>query len=121
MGLIHDDGNSAATVTSKATVMSAKTLRKRRIASIFQHYYPEGGWGYVILLCGLLVQVFAHGLQLSYGMLFPIVTKMFRVRDDTDAGRNPPPSSFIFYGLVFFCLFIRVRRKFTPPQEERNL
>ena len=70
--------------------MSAKTLRKRRIASIFQHYYPEGGWGYVILMCGLLVQVFAHGLQLSYGMLMPIVINIFRstIHNDTDAGRK---------------------------------
>ena len=70
--------------------MSAKTLRKRRIASIFQHYYPEGGWGYVILMCGLLVQVFAHGLQLSYGMFMPIVINIFRstIHNDTDAGRK---------------------------------
>ena len=61
--VIQDDGNSAGTIASRATVISAKTLRKRRIASIFQHYYPEGGWGYVILLCGFLVQIFTHLIQ----------------------------------------------------------
>ena len=37
--------------------MTASTVdRKRRIASIFQHYYPEGGWGLVLLLSVVLVQ-----------------------------------------------------------------
>ena len=29
-------------VVSGEAVMSARTVRKRRIAGIFQHYYPEG-------------------------------------------------------------------------------
>ena len=41
-------------------------------------------------MCGLLVQVFAHGLQLSYGMFMPIVINIFRstIHNDTDAGRK---------------------------------
>ena len=37
----------------------AKKMRRkgRGIGSIFQHYYPEGHWGYVVLLCAFLVQV----------------------------------------------------------------
>ena len=37
----------------------AKKMRRkgRGIGSIFQHYYPEGDWGYVVLLCAFLVQV----------------------------------------------------------------
>ena len=44
----------------------------------------------MILMCGLLVQVFAHGLQLSYGMFMPIVINIFRstIHNDTDAGRK---------------------------------
>ena len=29
-------------VVSGEAIMSARTVRKRRIAGIFQHYYPEG-------------------------------------------------------------------------------
>ena len=47
----------------------AKAIRKLRIAGIFQHYYPEGGWGFVVLICAVLVQVLAPGLQLSLGMV----------------------------------------------------
>ena len=58
---------------------NASVDRKRRIASIFQHYYPEGGWGLVLLLVVLLVQVILHGLLLSYGVLLPKVARRFRV------------------------------------------
>ena len=40
--VIQEEGGSS---NSAATVVSARTARKRRIAGIFQHYYPEGGWG----------------------------------------------------------------------------
>lgn len=86
--VIQDDGNSAGTIASRATVISAKTLRKRRIASIFQHYYPEGGWGYVILLCGFLVQMLTHGLQLSFGMFLPIICHRFRISNPADIGKK---------------------------------
>ncbi len=39
----------------------AKAIRKLRIAGIFQHYYPEGGWGYLVLFCAVLVQILAPG------------------------------------------------------------
>ena len=86
--IIQDDGNSAGTIASRATVISAKTLRKRRIASIFQHYYPEGGWGYVILLCAFLVQILTHGLQLSFGMFLPIIFHRFRIANPVEIGKK---------------------------------
>ena len=45
------------------SVMTNSTVdRKRRIASIFQHYYPEGGWGLVLLLSVVLVQEMSTNL-----------------------------------------------------------
>lgn len=40
-----------------------KTLRTLKV-----HYYPEGNWGWIVLLVGVVVQTFNHGLQLAYGM-----------------------------------------------------
>ena len=65
--------------TENSVVTNASVDRKRRIASIFQHYYPEGGWGLVLLLVVLLVQVILHGLLLSYGVLLSKVARRFRV------------------------------------------
>ena len=58
---------------SSANAWSARS----RIASIFQHYYPEGDWGYVILFCAFLAQVCAHGVQLCYGSLGLAVSARF--------------------------------------------
>ncbi|EFN84991.1 hypothetical protein EAI_17332, partial [Harpegnathos saltator] len=30
-----------------------------------RHYYPEGGWGYVIVTCSMLVHFLGVGLQLA--------------------------------------------------------
>lgn len=40
-----------------------KTLRTLKV-----HYYPEGDWGWVVLIVGVIVQAINHGLHLSYGM-----------------------------------------------------
>ena len=69
--------------------VSARTMRKRRIAGIFQHYYPEGGWGYVILLVGFFVQVLAIGLQQSVAILiFPLSSRRYQVADNGYIGKN---------------------------------
>ena len=38
-------------------------------ATIRQHYYPEGGWGFVVVIVAIIVQIITHGLQLSFGIL----------------------------------------------------
>ena len=76
--VIQGEGVSGGTVGSGATVLSVEASRKKRIASIFQHYYPEGGWGIVVLVCATMVQVLVHGLQLSFGVLSPWICRKFR-------------------------------------------
>ena len=38
-------------------------------ATIGRHYYPEGGWGWVVLLMSLLVNITSHGLHQAMGIL----------------------------------------------------
>ena len=48
----------------------------------------EGGWGYVILLCGFLVQVLAVGLQQSVAILiFPLSNRKYQVVDNGYIGK----------------------------------
>ena len=82
--VVQDEANS---VNSSATVVSARTARKRRIAGIFQHYYPEGGWGYVVLLCAFLSQVLAQGLQLGMLVLMPYAARRFHA-SPAEVGKN---------------------------------
>jgi len=65
--------------TENSVLTNNSVDRKRRIASIFQHYYPEGGWGIVLLIVVILVQIILHGLLLSYGVLLAKVVRRFRV------------------------------------------
>ena len=69
---------SAEIVSIHEEIVSARTVRKRRIAGIFQHYYPEGGWGYVVLICGFFVHLLTQGLQLSLvSLVLPLTSRRF--------------------------------------------
>lgn len=43
-----------------------------------RHYYPEAGWGWVVVTCASLVHVLNHGTQLSFGALERDVVRRFR-------------------------------------------
>ena len=36
---------------------------------IFRQYYPEGGWGCVIVFVGVIMMILTGGFQLSFGVL----------------------------------------------------
>ena len=59
---------------NQASVTSVNTKRKKRLeeqkqATIRQHYYPEGGWGFVVVVVATLAQTISHGLLMSFGIL----------------------------------------------------
>ncbi|KAK6631717.1 hypothetical protein RUM43_013781 [Polyplax serrata] len=54
--------------------------------TIQQHYYPEGGWGWMIVVCGTLVQCLSHGLVLSWGVTQTQTERHFKKVKPTDLG-----------------------------------
>lgn len=44
-----------------------------------RHYYPEGGWGWVIIFCGTCIHVLNHGLQLSFSVESGAISAKFTV------------------------------------------
>ena len=42
----------------------------RDLRTLKQHYYPEGGWGWMVALASTLVNILANGLQLSLAIIF---------------------------------------------------
>ena len=61
-----------------AAIVFLSALKSHGKSATFrQHYYPEGGWGWVVTFCSFLANIFTTGLQLSYGVLLLEVTKHF--------------------------------------------
>ncbi|KAG8225690.1 hypothetical protein J437_LFUL001722, partial [Ladona fulva] len=56
-----------------------------KTSTIRQHYYPEGGWGWIVCGCGFLVHLLTTGLQFSYGVLYLEVVKRFGEGSAMDA------------------------------------
>lgn len=49
----------------------------RQLLTLKQHYYPEGGWGWVVVVVGVLVQLLSHGLHVAYGVLLVETVRRF--------------------------------------------
>ena len=64
------------------------TTRRRRIASIFQHYYPEGGWGIIVLVCGFFAELISYGLQQVFGVSIVIISHRFQISESEKIGKR---------------------------------
>ncbi|VVC32197.1 Hypothetical protein CINCED_3A000011 [Cinara cedri] len=52
-------------VTGMTDTCPLAPLSARKRATLQRHYYPEAGWGWVIVATAIAVHVLNHGLQLS--------------------------------------------------------
>uniref|UniRef100_A0A182IMM6 Uncharacterized protein n=1 Tax=Anopheles atroparvus TaxID=41427 RepID=A0A182IMM6_ANOAO len=77
-------------------LMAARRLLCRR-------YYPEGGWGWVVIVVGILVHTMTHGLQLSYGPLMASVMGYFD-KPFTDTGKNAPAGDYTVQSFTVVAL-----------------
>jgi hypothetical protein len=82
--------------TSEADLdIEEKILRRREMSHLFQWYYPEGGWGWIILVCAMLSQMLAHGIQ--FGFSYPLgvaIRKRFHLSSiQNDNGLNHEQSA----------------------------
>ncbi|XP_030752675.1 monocarboxylate transporter 12-like isoform X2 [Sitophilus oryzae] len=49
----------------------------RQILTLKQHYYPEGGWGWVVLWAAVFVHILGHGFVMSVGWLQLEIVRKF--------------------------------------------
>ena len=82
-------------VTSVATKRKRKEEMKQ--ATIRQHYYPEGGWGFVVVIVAVIVQIITHGLQLSFGILILAIKRRW---PDAGSVQMSEYNLFLFIFLV---------------------
>lgn len=67
-------------VTVQPAVNVGRLLRR--------HYYPEAGWGWVVVACACMVHLLNHGLQLSFGTLERDVVQRFRDAAYSSTGQS---------------------------------
>lgn len=56
-------GGGGVTGTTDTCPLAPLSARKR--ATLQRHYYPEAGWGWVVMATAIAVHVLNHGFQLS--------------------------------------------------------
>lgn len=88
---LHDSGiacSDHAPVAPEQTRAASRQLVAdlRQLLTLKQHYYPEGGWGWVVLLVGLLVQILSHGTHGAIGVFLQQVTIKFGSHVHLQAG-----------------------------------
>ncbi|XP_048513586.1 monocarboxylate transporter 10-like isoform X3 [Athalia rosae] len=59
------------------TEESLTTMNARKRITLKKHYYPEGGWGFTVLLVAVLIQLLCHGLQTGNGPFMVFVAERF--------------------------------------------
>jgi len=70
---------SAAAAAAALAALAA--ARQRRLAGLFRHYYPEGGWGWAVATCGAAATCLAGGAQASAGLLGPAAAARWSIRN----------------------------------------
>lgn len=87
---VHDSGvacsDHAPAPGQTNTVSRQLVAELRQLLTLKQHYYPEGGWGWVVLLVGLLVQILSHGAHGAVGIFLQQVAAKFGPHVHLQAG-----------------------------------
>ncbi|CAL7945903.1 unnamed protein product [Xylocopa violacea] len=69
----------------------------RKEATLRRHYYPEGGWGYVIVTCSALVHFLGIGLQLAAPGSWHLTAELKFHQPALHSAGKPSVSLFLFY------------------------
>ncbi|KAK9303602.1 hypothetical protein QLX08_004764 [Tetragonisca angustula] len=79
---VHDSGvacsgNEQSPAAGHAHNSKQLLADLKQLHTLKQHYYPEGGWGWVVLFVGTLVQMLSHGVHGSSGIFLQQVAGKF--------------------------------------------
>jgi len=78
--------NGTATGALSLQVNMANGEVKKTI-TLWQNYYPEGQWGWIVVFCALIVQAINHGVQLAFSTLLLNIQKKFHVKEPALLGK----------------------------------
>ena len=58
----------------------------QKVITLWQNYYPEGQWGWIIVSCAIIVQCIAHGSQLAYSVLAVHIERKYHKHNPLQLG-----------------------------------
>ena len=88
-----------STFKTKEMDIEEKILQRREMAHLFKWYYPEGGWGWVVLCAAMFSQAICHGV-FQLGFSYPlgiIIRKRFSASEENQNVQiidEPDPTAF---------------------------
>lgn len=65
-------------------IIATRTRTERNRTA--QHFYPDGGWGWIVCGVAFLAHVLTTGFQLSYGLLLLYAIRHLGHEVNTEAG-----------------------------------
>lgn len=80
----------------------------RQLMTLRQHYYPEGGWGWVLVVVAFIVQCLSHGLQLSFGILLLHIGKKIDTLSYTMIGTSFTVQSVLLFINHFYQFIVYI-------------
>ncbi|XP_029717522.2 monocarboxylate transporter 12 isoform X1 [Aedes albopictus] len=78
--------SGAGALPSSGTQRASSRMSNTSTSTIKQHYYPEGGWGWIVIVVGIMVHTLTHGLQTSVGVLMIETQRRFFIGNIIDTG-----------------------------------
>ena len=73
----------------------------RKVFTLWQNYYPEGQWGWIVVLSVLIVQTINHGTLLTFSNFILSVHSNFGVTDPTLIGEYHDTFHFHYIPLLY--------------------
>ena len=104
--------------SATSTTTKRKKREEMKQATIRQHYYPEGGWGFVVLTVAVLVQIISHGLQLSFGIFSLAIIRRWDESDTLAVGKKIILNFFYFHSPPVCSECVSYKR-FSPNVKHR--
>ena len=85
--LVEPPGESVTSAhISRGSDATFKKVAKKK-STVWTHYYPEGGWGWIIVVVASCVVLINCGSQFSYGILFPWIRHGFAHTSEPTLGK----------------------------------
>lgn len=94
VGTSTHSGTHSSHGSNRQALASRLVADLRQLLTLKQHYYPEGGWGWVIVVVGVMVQILSHGLQSAGAVLWQEAVDKFGREVHMQAGNLLKFSNF---------------------------